>query len=100
MQCTSLLPAREFECLCLLQGMHLVEGGAALRQLAERWKQKARWAFTIVHSPVEPGAKGLALPPLPGMSHSMQVQICRDSFRTHASSCADFHDMLKVARGM
>ena len=53
--------------------MHLVEGGAALRQLAERWKQKPRWAFTVLHSPVEPGAKGLALPPLPGMCHPTQI---------------------------
>ena len=47
--------------------MHLVEGGAALRQLAERWRQRTRWAFTILQSPVESAAKALALPPLPGM---------------------------------
>ena len=68
------------EWLCVLQGMHLVEGGAALRQLAERWKQKTRWAFTVLHSPVERAAKALALPALPGMSWSPHKQmLCEET---------------------
>ena len=46
--------------------MHLVEGGAALQQLAERWKRRGRWAFTLLHAAIEPAQKGLVLPPLPG----------------------------------
>ena len=49
-----------------VQGMFVVEGAAALQQLAERWRQKGRWAFQVLHVPAEPAGRGLALPPLPG----------------------------------
>lgn len=68
----------------MLQGMHLVDGAAALQQLAERWKLKTRWAFTILHAPTESAAKGLALPPLPGMSLNPA-----ESSRMHAASSED-----------
>ena len=45
--------------------MFMVEGAAALHQLAERWRQKSRWAFQVLHAPAEPAGRGLALPPLP-----------------------------------
>jgi len=68
----------------MLQGMHLVEGAAALQQLAVRWKHKVRWAFTILHAPTEFAAKGLALPPLPGMSLNSA-----ESSRRNAASSKD-----------
>ena len=49
-----------------MQGMFVVEGAAALQQLAERWRQNSRWAFQVVHAPAEPAGRGLVLPPLPG----------------------------------
>lgn len=58
----------------MLQGMHLVEGSAALRELAKRWKHKSCWAFTVLHSRFEPPAKDLELPALPGVSGSPQRQ--------------------------
>ena len=49
-----------------VQGMFVVEGAAALRQLAERWRQKSTWAFQVLHAPAEPASRGLVLPPPPG----------------------------------
>jgi hypothetical protein len=55
-----------------MQGMHLVEGGPALQQLAERWMRKRRWAFCLLYTSAEKPAKGLALPPLPGKQQVFQ----------------------------
>ena len=49
-----------------LQGIFVVEGAADLHQVAERWRQKIRWAFQVLHAPAEPASRGLVLPPLPG----------------------------------
>ena len=50
-----------------VQGMFVVEGAAALQQLAERWRRRSTWAFQVLHAPAEPAARGLVLPRLPGM---------------------------------
>ena len=55
-----------------MQGMHLVEGGPALQQLAERWRRKRRWAFCLLYTLAEKPAKGLALPRLPGEQQASQ----------------------------
>ena len=66
-----------------VQGIFVVEGAAALRQLAERWRQKARWAFQVLHAPAEPAGRGLVLPPLPGEPPLNKLQAQSQGMRAH-----------------
>ena len=66
-----------------MQGMFVVEGAAAVQQLTERWRQKGRWAFQVLHAPAEPAGRGLKLPPLPGEPPLTKLQAQLQGMRSH-----------------
>ena len=98
----ALLPTAVVVCRTA-QGLVYVDGGQMLTRVQALWEDQPRWAFLLdfALAPDDPAARGLGLPPLPGLPPAVSSAACDTCLwlpelsGLHAQLCTDarFPDM-------